>query len=302
MSSSGLIYAAIALMWAAVLLPMWLRGHGTASENRSVERYGQAMRVLSHQSDDGDRDYDHEVKTPDAVPSSTKKSEATSARRPLTLAKRRARALGVLVGLTFLTSALAIFGLVPVWAAALAGLLLVIFVVNLRNQAKRAAQFRAGRRQVSVEPDHAATAPESTATGATAGGSSRRSARDSRREFVPGPSRAVVVETKGSGAVADKEVSADPALLDEETFGADDQWHPNPLPVPTYVTAPKAVRQVRVIDLTNPGEWSSGSVIDDAPEDLLAAALAADELDAVLEHEARGNRESDGSRQRAVGD
>ena len=50
MSASGLIYAAIALMWAAVLIPMWLRNHDTAAENRSAERFGQAMRVLSRRS------------------------------------------------------------------------------------------------------------------------------------------------------------------------------------------------------------------------------------------------------------
>ncbi len=47
MGGSGLIYAAIAIMWAVVLIPMWLRNHDTAAENRSAERFGQAMRVLS---------------------------------------------------------------------------------------------------------------------------------------------------------------------------------------------------------------------------------------------------------------
>ena len=42
-----MIYAAIAIMWAVVLIPMWLRNHDTAAENRSAERFGQAMRVLS---------------------------------------------------------------------------------------------------------------------------------------------------------------------------------------------------------------------------------------------------------------
>ena len=55
MSGSGLIYAAIAMLWAAVLIPMWLRNHDTASENRSAERFGQAMRVLSRKEQRGRR-------------------------------------------------------------------------------------------------------------------------------------------------------------------------------------------------------------------------------------------------------
>ena len=55
MSGSGLIYAAIAILWAAVLIPMWLRNHDTAAENRSAERFGQAMRVLSRKEQGGRR-------------------------------------------------------------------------------------------------------------------------------------------------------------------------------------------------------------------------------------------------------
>ena len=34
-------------MWAAVLIPIWLRRHDDAAENRSADRYSQAMRTLS---------------------------------------------------------------------------------------------------------------------------------------------------------------------------------------------------------------------------------------------------------------
>jgi hypothetical protein len=33
-----------------------------------------------------------------------------------------------------------------------------------------------------------------------------------------------------------------------------------PVPVPTYVTAPRARRSVRTIDLSNPGSWTSVGV------------------------------------------
>jgi hypothetical protein len=35
-------------------------------------------------------------------------------------------------------------------------------------------------------------------------------------------------------------------------------WQPQPVPLPTYVTAAKAARRVRTIDLDAPGAWTSG--------------------------------------------
>jgi hypothetical protein len=40
----------------------------------------------------------------------------------------------------------------------------------------------------------------------------------------------------------------------------DGLWEPRPVPLPTYVTAPKARRAIRSIDLTAPGAWTSGRV------------------------------------------
>uniref|UniRef100_UPI0034D42224 gephyrin-like molybdotransferase receptor GlpR n=1 Tax=Frankia tisae TaxID=2950104 RepID=UPI0034D42224 len=63
---SALIWAAIVAVWGFVLIPMWLRRHDTASEQRSTERFTGAMRVLSrrpsgHDEADPDQfDSDHE--------------------------------------------------------------------------------------------------------------------------------------------------------------------------------------------------------------------------------------------------
>ncbi len=40
-------------------------------------------------------------------------------------------------------------------------------------------------------------------------------------------------------------------------------WEPVPVPLPTYVTAPRAQRVIRTIDLATPGAWTSGRL--DAP-------------------------------------
>ncbi len=328
MSASGLIYAAIAIMWAAVLIPMWLRNHDTASENRSAERFGQAMRVLSHKeqatADDEVRDSgDDRAPAPlpaaerqaprvdSAVPSAeasrpstprqAARSEARPARRPAprqrphrTLAQRRARTLGVMAGLTLFLALIAVVTPVPWWAPLPVGVLLGTFVVHLRIQALQQQQRRTGRTSRTAEP---ATAP-----------ATEREFERSASGFVSGPSRAVVVETKGAGtatgvAFDSAEQSADGQAVDE----GDETWRPNPLPLPTYVTAPKAVRPIKVIDLTSPGAWSSGRLLEDdlADEDLLAAEVADEELDALLEQEVappRSSEEPGDAERRAVGD
>lgn len=326
MSASGLIYAAIALMWAAVLIPMWLRNHDTASENRSVERFGQAMRVLSRreQAAQAARRRQELVEEPvptrqeDAVPTRRPRSEPRSeqplrrpkprpatrkrpARPPRSLAQRRARTLGVLAALALVLALAAPLTPVPWWAPLVVVVLLVAFVVHLRVQALQKQRRRmAGSR-----------APGKDAARRDDARSDRRNPTADRREvapaedrpdasgFVSGPSRAVTVETKRHAA------SAGSAAVEQ----GDEAWAPNPLPLPTYVTAPKAVRPIKVIDLTTPGAWTSGRLLDDGlgEEDLLAAEVQLDELDALLEHEAappvEGSDEPTGeSSRRAVGD
>jgi hypothetical protein len=121
----------------------------------------------------------------------------------------------------------------------------------------------------------------------------------------------MVVETKGEAPVstvgfeAPVEATAEFAI-DE----SDPRWRPNPMPLPTYVTAPKAVRPIRVIDLTTPGAWTSGRLLDDEvppAEDTLAQQVAeADALDVLLDTQVDGPDEdrsaSSVERRRAVGD
>ena len=315
MSGSGLIYAAIAILWAAVLIPMWLRNHDTATENRSAERFGQAMRVLSrggqrdeqageeHEGYETHEEY-HEshdrADAPAAEPARTPVKPQTTiarpqretrprreARAPLTLAQRRARSLGVLAGLTLFMVVLSLITPLPLWLAAPFVVLLGAFVVHLRVQARQKLQ----RRRPALTPQ-----PHSTRASASEEAREVGEAVDSgaATTVVQGPSRAVVVERKGAGRPA-----AETAEGDEEA------WQPNPLPLPTYVTAPKAVRPIKVIDLTTPGAWTSGRLLDDdlAAEDLLAAQVAEDELDALLEQEVvTSGEDSDEQKRRAVGD
>ena len=311
MSGSGLIYAAIALMWAAVLIPMWLRNHDSVAENRSAERFGQAMRVLSrreHGDAESAEPHDSErttqrsvdgAATPVRTPARARRPEPRR-RAPRTLAQRRARTLAMLGSLLIVLALAAVITPVPWWAPLPVAVLLVAFVVHLRVQAIQRERRRARSRRPAPVKTAPVAQPAADAEPRRPVLDSESAEQTSRSSFVSGPSRAVVVETKGSASGSD-------VTFDEGEVGDDETWRPNPLPLPTYVTAPKAIRPIKVIDLTTPGAWSSGRLLDDdfADEDLLAADVASDELDALLEHEAApppADQERDDAGRRAVGD
>ena len=52
---------------------------------------------------------------------------------------------------------------------------------------------------------------------------------------------------------------------------ANESWNPVAVPIPTYVTAPKAVRPIRTIDLTKPGAWTAAQK---AAEEARLAAIS----------------------------
>ena len=321
---SGLIYLAIVIVWAAILIPMFLRGRDAALEDRSVERFDHAMSILSQQEEAELPQVPVQAQVP-AQPSRRQEVTAHVAERPArqartsrprpSLARRRARTLITLLALTVVFALLSLTPFVPLWAPLPFVVLLGSFVVHLRNQAvrqQRGRQSRGTEASESADPSKAESpqpaqdsSPERAA--AEEQGAAHQSSRPAARtEFVPGPSRAVVVETKGTAAAATTEPSAGQGDL----LADDEAWRPNPLPLPTYVTAPKAVRPIRVIDLTTPGAWTSGRLLDDdlmfddalVMEDVLAEQVASDELDALLEHESRASRSDDDASRRAVGD
>ena len=70
-----------------------------------------------------------------------------------------------------------------------------------------------------------------------------------------------------------------PASPPRESVDDDDEdgWQPVSVPVPTYVTAPRAGRPIRRIDLQSDDAWTSGRLVADAAAAGRAAAAAAHE-------------------------
>lgn len=251
---SGLIFVAVAVAWAAYLIPVAVRSHDDAVRSRSVERFSQRMRVLARR-EPVDRKSARLVVQPGRPASTavvvTKPSAADAApiEAPdaaeaapveLTLGQRRAHraavaratkrrrnVLAVLLLANAVVVTLAALNVHSWWYVAIPGGLLVAWLVLCR---------------VMVKKEHAVLAPRSVAPVAPVA--------DAQPEPAE-PVEPVVAEQPGEvteeiAVVAD--VRVDPTL-----------WDPVPVTLPTYVSKPAAVRRtVRTIDLDDTGVWSSG--------------------------------------------
>lgn len=113
---SGLIYAIIIVVWAAYLMPSWLRRHDEAFGSRSVSKYRQAMRVVS-------KGTEAEIELTQA--------ERLEARERMR--QRRMTVLIILISTLVITLTLALFGAVPFWLPFAVILLGGVYVTNVRK-------------------------------------------------------------------------------------------------------------------------------------------------------------------------
>ncbi|CAL9506752.1 hypothetical protein SUDANB171_03541 [Streptomyces sp. enrichment culture] len=264
-SSSGLIFAMIVGAWAAYLVPMWLRRQDELNEARPTERFSTAIRLLSGRAalerraarraaegdaSPGDRDADvrayaepvtalaapepapalEQAPEPEAEP----EPEPVTAARAKVLARRRRTTMVLFMAFAgsgiFALSA----GGGSLWIPAIPGVLLSVYIINVRAQERRRYAVAMDRRRAE---DAARRLRERTQASAVA-----------RPEQ---PSRAVVEQTDHAEWV-DQQRRRGRAPDDEPTG-----WEPAPVPLPTYVSAPVAPRTTRGVDLDAPGTWSA---------------------------------------------
>jgi hypothetical protein len=247
---SGLILLVIVGAWLAVLVPMALRSHDSASSLSSVDRFSDAMRVLSRREQAGRASARSFV-----LPA--RPTEAVAPRPAVPLAVRRRRVLLTLAGLTAAALFLGLLG--SAWGYALfvvlAGLT-TAYVVHLRRLAIR-KQERA--RQEAFEHDSSIWAFDDGAGHRLAGVPDVMPAR-------PAPLGAPLPA---------------PAARYEDPQPVPGTWDAVEFPVPTYVNAPVAPpRPPRVLDLTRPGEWSAAVEAEDVGLSILDED---DELDDILD-------------------
>lgn len=240
MDLSGLIFVALAIAWAAYLIPKALRHHDDVARGRSVDRFSDSMRVIARREPVSARMARLVVDPARAVVQTATTEGAAApgrqyaARRAATrtATKRRRRVLSVLL--------LALAGVVAACATGRLGwpyvaipvALLAVWLVACRLMVKKE---RAWRPAVLVEDDEERVdAPDTETTGL--------------QDAVP----------------------AVPPATEEGL------WDPVPVTLPTYVSKPPARRTVRTIDLDATGVWTSGRTEADAA--LAREAEAADRV------------------------
>jgi hypothetical protein len=221
---SGPIFVALAIAWAAYLIPKALRHHDDVVRGRSVDKFSTSMRVLARREPVSTRTARLVVAPAKAGGTSvvTKPSAAIPEPDPAYAAqrhavgratRRRRRVLAfLLLGLVAVVGACATGRLgwpyVAVPAALLVAWLVACRLMVTREHARRPSAL--------IEPTERDQEEDGAATGS-----------------VPVP--------------AAPPASADPRL-----------WDPVPVTLPTYVSKPAARRTVRTIDLDSTGVWTSG--------------------------------------------
>ncbi len=233
MDPSALIFVALAVAWAAYLIPQALRHHEDAVRSRSVDRFSKTMRVLARREPVSRRDA-RLVVSPGRAPStpivttkhtSTRTPTAREASRASAkrAARRRRRVLGLILVSLLATIGVAAYGLIQWWYVAIPAGLLLAWLVACRLMVR----------------------------------GERRRRTTSKREGSDRPG--VAPDEEIDDAIDELEdTTQTPAITDPSL------WDPMPVTLPTYVSAPAAQRSVRTIDLDSTGVWTSGRTDADA--------------------------------------
>lgn len=244
--ASGIIYLAIIGMWVAYFLPRWIHNKNEFS-GKSVERYKSALRVVAGNN-----------------PSAHSGVIYTDVDRAGRVAQQllRNRILFSIIFFTFIATSIgAIMGTIVATSVLLPLLGGVLYVAHVRRQAridaiqhKRMDLIHRRTEGVSHTNLSPVISPRTTTP----------------ESWIP---------------FADRELSG-VTLLPKGSAEARAQWQPSEIPLPTYVTAPKAIIPKRVIDLTNVESWTYEQEKLER-EALAAAAPARDEIyDQIVADEA----------------
>ena len=276
MDLSGVIFVLLAVAWAVYLIPKALKHHDEVARTRSIDRFSSAMRVLARREPVNEKDSrlvvtprksaaapaptpEPERRTTAAADPRASRARAARKSRPDTrrrsarmAARRRRRILGFLLLCDIGVAVAAYLAYLQWWTVAVPAALTLTYLVLCRTQVRheRVRPMRAPVAQpvVEVQVDQqpvTTTAPEPV---------------ESLGETFE--------EAEDTIGIPVAQLQAAASTADGTTL-----WDPLPMTLPTYVSAPKANRTVRTIDLGQPGTWTSGRTAEDA--EIAARAEAA---------------------------
>jgi hypothetical protein len=221
---SALIFVALAVAWAAYLIPKALRHHGDASETRAVETFSDQMRVIARREPTSASTT--RLVVAGAGPNAAGPEELRARRAAAAQAtRRRRRVLSLILIAGVVVGGLAVNGTIDAPYAAIPAGLLVAWLIACR---------------VMVKSERRGLAPAAAATPSAAA-------------ETPTPPK--YLEVGG-----DDDTTSIPRVSAQAGPPADPTlWDPVPVTLPTYVTKPAAARRtVRSIDLESSGVWTSG--------------------------------------------
>jgi hypothetical protein len=215
--ASGIIYLSIVGMWVAYFVPRWVHSHDELS-GKSVERYKSAMRIVT--STTGEY----------SMSSGLVHGDLDRESKMAQVLLRRRIVFALLIFGLIATTLEAILISFPLFYSAIPVVGLAGYVTHVRKQS---VADRLQRRRVT-QLQYANLGVSSTNL------SQVFTPKESRDHWVPLAKReinGVVILPKGSADLRNS-------------------WQPSKVPLPTYISAPKAVVSKRIIDLTIPGVWS----------------------------------------------
>jgi hypothetical protein len=254
---SGLIFVALAVAWAAYLIPKALRHHDDVERGRSIDRFSHGMRVLARREPVSARQA-RLVETPtrravlvDEAPVVPTTDEQYAARRAATrqATRRRRRVLALLLLAVAGALAVAVAGRLGYPYVAIPTVLLAAWLLACRLMVKKERAWR----PVGLADVEDASVDDVTPV------------------------------SKAPAAPAQAQVDAPQHDRDPEL------WDPVPVTLPTYVSKPPARRAVRTIDLDATGVWTSGRSETDS-----ALAREAEAAEAAERVRRRATRKDDG--------
>ena len=251
---TGLIYVVIIALWAAVLIPIWLRRHDQISEVRSTARFSSAMKSLGKNDKSG-----------------RSARRGSSSGRPTSpaqeaAAKRRAVVMGVLSAALAVVLALAVVGLIPRLAPIVLAVVVLTYVI--------AASMTSSRRSVGADRRSMAD-DESLEYGIDEYDDEyddefESDFQDDYREVAYADRVADVAYPRSRGArptskrVRDAQMAAamDDFLSWDPWEGeqSEEGWSAVPTTLPTYVNAPRATRVRRPIERDR--DWSGQAMVE----------------------------------------
>ncbi|HUR73161.1 MAG TPA: hypothetical protein VMZ00_02735 [Sporichthya sp.] len=281
MSGSGLLYAAVLGAWAVFLLTRCLKT--TPADISSGVTEGTVLRRRGETDPNTYSMLRPQVGRPSEpmvkVPGANRVELVTRPRVSAATARRRRRVLGSLV-VSFVPLLTAYFlGLLPMWPAAIPAALFFAYLYEVRVRAKKS---RVTRVHTPVARPASARIPAQRGT--------RSKPADADLTWNPWPS--VEVDAPTPGPVAD----------------IADGWEPRPVPLPTYVTAPKAPRVARRIDVSAGRPWTAADEDDEPTQefpvltDELIAQIEAEMAEKAAAEQAELTEDIEVPHQRAVGE